>query len=220
MKNPITNTKRLLERPSGYGGKQSDDNEKNIGNLAQDVCYLWRTLPVPVIAVLHGMCFGAGLQIALGADFRYATLDCQFSIMEGKWGLIPDMGASIFLREVIRLDHAKELTMTGKIITGKEAAQIGLITSVVDENENNESSSSSSPMEYAEKLAMEIVQRSPDAIASAKELYQRTWNEPSEAKCLKIETELQEKLLISFNQMAASGRAFGLGNVPYTNRKK
>ena len=82
-KNPRKMIRRLLERPSGYG---VEGNE--IGNLAQDVSYLWRELPVPVVAVLHGMCFGAGLQIALGADMRYATPDCQLSVMEGKWGLI------------------------------------------------------------------------------------------------------------------------------------
>jgi enoyl-CoA hydratase/carnithine racemase len=80
------------------------------GNLAQDVSYLWRELPVPVIAALHGMCFGGGLQIALGADMRYSTPDCKLSIMEGKWGLIPDMGISITLRELVSIDVAKEVS--------------------------------------------------------------------------------------------------------------
>jgi enoyl-CoA hydratase/carnithine racemase len=96
---------RLLERPSGYGAAGNE-----IGNLAQDVSYLWRELPVPVIAALHGMCFGGGLQIALGADMRYSTPDCKLSIMEGKWGLVPDMGASIVLRELISIDVAKEVS--------------------------------------------------------------------------------------------------------------
>ena len=72
--NPQKQINRLLERPSGYG---------TIGNLAQDVSILWREIPCPVIAVLHGMCYGAGFQIALGADFRFATEDCKLSIMEG-----------------------------------------------------------------------------------------------------------------------------------------
>ena len=101
-KSPLSTTKRLLARPSGYGVKGNE-----IGNLAQDVSYLWRELPLPVIAVLHGMCYGAGLQISMGADFRFATSDCKLSIMEVKWGLIPDMGASIFLRELIPMDVAK-----------------------------------------------------------------------------------------------------------------
>ncbi|KAL3926911.1 MAG: hypothetical protein SGBAC_013289 [Bacillariaceae sp.] len=200
-KNPRQMIRRLLERPSGYG---VEGNE--IGNLAQDVSYLWRELPVPVIAVLHGMCFGAGLQIALGADMRYATPDCQLSIMEGKWGLIPDMGASITLPELVRKDIAKELTMTGRVVTGDEAASLGLVTSVHED-----------PMEYAEQMARNLIQRSPDAVASAKKLYDSTWN-ASEEESLKLETELQEKLMISFNQIAASGRAFGV-DVPYWKRK-
>lgn len=196
--------RRLLERPSGYGVKGNE-----IGNLAQDVSYLWRELPVPVIAILHGMCFGAGLQIALGADVRYATPDCQLSIMEGKWGLIPDMGASITLRGLIRKDIAKELTMTGRIVSGEEAADLGLVTSVhVD------------PAERAERMAKTLIQRSPDAVASAKRLYDSCWGGASEADCLEMETELQEELLMSFNQVAASGRAaFGV-DLPYRNRKQ
>jgi enoyl-CoA hydratase/carnithine racemase len=201
MNNPQKQTKRLLERPSGYG---VEGNE--IGNLAQDVSYLWRELPVPVIAVLQGMCFGAGLQIALGADMRFATPDCKLSIMEGKWGLIPDMAAAITLRELVRIDVAKELTMTGRIVTGEEAARLGLVTRSCED-----------PLDEAQRLATELVERSPDAIAGAKELYQRTWM-ASEKECLEVESEIQEKLLASWNQVAASGRAFGWG-VPYAKRK-
>lgn len=138
-----SNIKKLLVRPTQYGGV--DDG---ISNLAQDVCYLWRKLPVPVLCVLHGMCFGGGLQIALGADMRYVTKDCQLSIMESRWGLIPDMGASIVLRELIPIDVAKELTMTGKILTGDEAQAIGLVTRCADD-----------PMDEAMKVAKDIVAR-------------------------------------------------------------
>ena len=200
--NPMKVTDRLLERPSGYGEK---DNE--IGNLAQDVGYLWRSLPVPVIAVLHGMCFGGGMQIALGADFRIATPDCKLSIMESKWGLIPDMSASITLRELVRMDVAKELTMTGRVISGEEAAQLGLVTRCTED-----------PLAEAEKLALEIVSRSPDSVALTKKLYHETWVAPEE-HCLKVETELQKRLLPSWNQIAASGRNFGW-KLPYLNRKK
>lgn len=133
---------RLLERPSGYG----DDD--SYGNLAQDTAYLWRELPVPVIAALHGMCFGGGMQIALGADFRFATPDCKLSIMETKWGIIPDMSASITLRELVPIDVAKELTMTARVISGVEAAQLGLVTRCAED-----------PIEEANKLAKEIVNR-------------------------------------------------------------
>jgi enoyl-CoA hydratase/carnithine racemase len=202
-KNPQKITKRLMERPSGYGGVEGQE----ISNLAQDVAVLWRQLPVPVIAVLHGMCYGGGLQIALGADMRYTTPDCKFCIMEGKWGLIPDMGASITLRELVRIDVAKELTMTGRIFLGDEAADLGLVTK-----------SCQDPLAYAEQVAMELIERSPDAVASAKRLYQQT-RVASEEECLQIESTLQTKLLSSWNQLAASGRAFGW-NVPYFNRKQ
>lgn len=139
--NPKQTIDRLLERPSGY----SDDSS---GNLAQDVGYLWRNLPVPVICCLHGMCFGGGMQLALGADFRFATPDCKLSIMEAKWGLIPDMSASVTLRELVRIDVAKELTMTGRVFSGEEAASLGLVTRCVKD-----------PMAEAEKLANEIIQR-------------------------------------------------------------
>src|SRR5947208_10929090 len=68
-------------------------------NLFQQTCWAWRELPVPVLAVLHGRCYGGGMQLALGADFRYSTTDCELSIMEAKWGLIPDMTGSVTLRE-------------------------------------------------------------------------------------------------------------------------
>jgi enoyl-CoA hydratase/carnithine racemase len=200
MKSPQKTTERLLERPSGYG-------MAGIGNLAQDVCLLWRELPVPVLAVLHGMCFGGGLQIALGADMRYATPDCKLSIMEGKWGLIPDMGITTTLRELVRIDIAKELTMTGRVVTGAEAERYGLVTHCCDD-----------PLAHAEALAKELVQRSPDALASTKRLYQETWTMTSEKEALHLETELQRPLLASWNQLAASGRAFGW-TVPYFKRK-
>jgi len=202
LNSPMKQIETLLERPSGYGRERNE-----IGNLAQDVSYLWRELPVPVICVIHGMCYGAGLQIALGADFRFATPDCQLSIMETKWGLIPDMSASITLRELIRIDVAKELTMTGRIVTGTEAAALGLVTRVSDD-----------PLKEAQVLAKELVNRSPDALACAKELYQSTWTTSSEKDCLEIETKLQRKLLVSWNQLAASGRTIGY-NVPFRSRK-
>jgi enoyl-CoA hydratase/carnithine racemase len=204
---PLTMIERLLERPSGYGQKQ-------IGNLAQDVAMLWRELPVPVIAVLHGHCYGAGLQIALGADFRYCHPNTKLSVMEGKWGLIPDMGASVLLRETIgRIDICKELTMTGRIVESDEASKIGLVTRVCTAEEGEQD-----PMEEATNLAKILVERSPDSLAAAKQLYQNTWT-MDEADALKEETRLQRKLLVSWNQMAASGRSALGWKIPYLNRK-
>jgi enoyl-CoA hydratase/carnithine racemase len=193
---PRASMTRLMERP----------NDEKVSNLAQDVGYLWRDLPVPVIACLHGMCFGGGMQIALGADIRLATPDCKLSVMEAKWGLIPDMSASVTLRELVRIDVAKELTMTGRIISGTEAAELGLVTRCVDD-----------PLKEAEILADLVVQRSPDSVAMTKELYQKTWVAPEEY-CLRLETELQKKLLTRWNQLAASGRNFGW-KLPYFQRR-
>ena len=197
---PKSSLNKLLKRPSGYGG------DEGLGNLAQDVSYLWRKLPVPVIAVLHGYCFGGGLQIALGADLRFATPDCKLSIMESRWGLIPDMSASIVLRELVRMDVAKELTMTGRIISGTEAESLGLVTRCVDD-----------PMEEAMKVAREVIARSPDSVAASKELFQSTWVEADVATCLEKETTLQLKLIGTWNQAAAAGRQFGI-NLPYWNK--
>jgi len=198
---------QLLERRTRTSNNVNDESIIE-SNLAQDVSILWRELNVPVIAVLHGMCYGAGLQIALGADFRFATPDCKLSIMEGKWGLIPDMGASIFLKELVRIDVAKELTMTGRIISGTEANELGLVTRVCE-----------TPMIEAETFALELAERSPDAVAAAKQLFQGTWTAVSDNDSLRFESILQKKLLITWNQLAASGRsALGWG-FPYLKRK-
>ena len=204
-KSPQAVMRELLDRP------EPDQVDVQVPtNLAQDVAYAWRTLPVPVLCAAHGMVFGGGLQIALGADIRFVTPDCQLSIMETKWGLIPDMGASVTLRDVVvSQDIAKELTWTGRIITGTQAAQYGLVTHVVDD-----------PIQAAHGLAQEICQRSPDAVAAAKELFRKTWVEPDELKCLQIETKLQKKLLLNWNQIAATTRTMSkTWHLPYTKRR-
>lgn len=191
--NPMKNLSKLLD-------KNIDDG---VGNLVQDVAYLWRDLPVPVIASLHGMCFGGALQIALAADMRYCTPDCKLSIMESKWGLIPDMTASITLRELIGIDVAKELTMTGRIINGTEAASLGLVTRCVDD-----------PLEESYRVAKEILENSPDSVALAKDLFRKTWNGTPESECLEIETSYQKQLIGKYNQIARSSKNFGI-NLKY-----
>jgi len=124
-------------------------------NLAQRVSYNWRKIPVPVIMVIQGRCWGGGLQIALGGDFRYASNEASFSIMEGKWGLIPDMGANLALRELVNKDVALKLAMTAEIISADRAAACGLISDVSDD-----------PMKQAMQLAKDIAERSPDAVAA------------------------------------------------------
>src|SRR5829696_8538802 len=96
-------------------------------NLFQEACWAWRRLPVPVIAAVHGHCLGGGLQIALAADFRIATPDSRWSVLEGKWGLIPDMSGIRSLAELVGIETAKRLTMTAEMFSGKEALELGLV---------------------------------------------------------------------------------------------
>ncbi len=162
-----------------------------ISNLAQDVSYLWRDLAVPVIAVTHGKCWGGGFQMALGADFRYSSPDCEFSIMEARWGLIPDMGSTITLRELAAIDIVKELAMTGRVFSAEEAKSYNLVTHIYDE-----------PMNKAIEFAEEIKLRSPDAVANNKLLFNKTWLSTIK-QALNWETKLQRKLIGRHNQRAA-----------------
>ena len=123
----------------------------------QKAFLIWQELPVPVIAALEGFCFGAGMQLALAADIRIAHPETQMSIMESRWGLVPDMGLTRSLKGVIVLDLAKELTLTARIFDGQYAKDIGLVTH-----------SSTSPLEQAQKIAAEMLQRSPDALTAVK----------------------------------------------------
>ncbi|MED5388336.1 MAG: crotonase/enoyl-CoA hydratase family protein [Pseudomonadota bacterium] len=179
MKQPL----KLLKGFTKYGIKKT--------NLFQEVCWCWRELPIPVIAVLHGYCYGGGMQIALAADFRMTTPDCEMSIMEIKWGLIPDMTGTVTLRELVPMDVAKELTMTGRLFKGEEAKALNLVTRVAAD-----------PLAEAEQLAESIKARSPDGISAAKSLFQQTWNMP-EAQAFDVESKLQFKLLRSKNQRRA-----------------
>src|SRR4051794_41119562 len=160
-------------------------------NLFQQACWVWRELPVPVIAVLHGHCFGGGMQLALAADFRFATPDCELSIMEGKWGLIPDMTGSVTLRELVPMDVAKRLTMTAEVFDGRTALELGLVTGVADD-----------PLKDAEALAGQLMTRSPDAIALTKRLLHRTWTQ-SPRWAFWTETVLQARLMRGANHRIA-----------------
>ena len=126
-------------------------------NLFQRACLIWKDLPVPVIAAIHGHCYGAGMQLALGADVRIVAPDAKLSIMEARWGLVPDMGLSRSLRGVLRADVAKELVMTARILDAHEAVALGLVTRVADD-----------ALQEALQLAHEIATRSPDAVLAAK----------------------------------------------------
>jgi enoyl-CoA hydratase/carnithine racemase len=167
-----------------------DDNR--LANFAQRVVYDWSLVPAPVIAAIHGNCFGGGLQIALGADIRIAAPDAKLCIMEVKWGLVPDMGIAQTLPRLIPVDVAKELTFTGRTVSGSEGFALGLVTRIAD-----------GPLAAALALAGEIAQKSPDAIRAAKRLYNETWCSSDTAAALRLETELQVGLIGSPNQIAA-----------------
>ncbi len=168
-----------------------DRDPESPANSAQRAAYIWQEIPLPVIAAVHGVAFGGGLQIALGADVRYVAPDAQLSVMEVKWGLIPDMTGSQTLRRLVRLDVAKELTFTGRIISGQEAVELGLATRVSD-----------TPREDALALARQIASRSPDAIRAAKQLL-NTAGLLSVEEGLRLEEKLQRSLIGSPNQVEA-----------------
>jgi enoyl-CoA hydratase/carnithine racemase len=160
-------------------------------NFAQRAAWVWTEVPVPVIAAVHGVAFGGGLQIALAADLRIAAPTAQLSVMEIKWGLIPDMSGTQTLRHLVRVDVAKELTFTGRIVSGEEAARLGLVTRLADD-----------PRAAALALAREIAGKSPDAIRAGKQLLNQA---PllGVAEGLRLEETLQRGLLGSANQIEA-----------------
>ena len=160
-------------------------------NLFQRLCLAWRDLDAPVIAVTHGYCYGGGLQLALGCDFRISAPDCQFSIKEIEWGLIPDMGASVTLRELLPADQALELTLTGRQFDAEEALAKQLITRIDD-----------NPLQAALDLADNIATHSPDAVVAAKRLF-KTTRVASERRALRRERWLQLKVLLGSNQREA-----------------
>jgi len=160
-------------------------------NVAQRAAWVWREVPAPVIAAVHGACFGGGLQIALGADLRVVHPEAQLSVMEIKWGLLPDMGLSKTLLTLTRLDVAKELTFTGRRVGGAEALELGLATRLSDD-----------PVTEALNMAAAIAERSPEAIAAAKRLLDAA-GDLDVAGAFELETELQRPILGSRNQMEA-----------------
>ncbi len=165
-------------------------------NWFQRPAYDWSKVPVPVLAAIHGNCLGGGLQIALGADIRYAAPDARLSVMEIKWGMIPDMSISRTLPRLVGIDVAKELTYTGRVFTGTEAGELGVVTHVVDD-----------PLPAACALAEEIAGRSPDAVRAAKRLFDEAWT-GSPDQTLALEAQLQLGLIGSPNQLAAVSAGF------------
>ncbi|WP_394204557.1 crotonase/enoyl-CoA hydratase family protein [Shewanella waksmanii] len=163
-------------------------------NLAQQVSIGWRRLPVPVICAIDGICYGGGMQIALGCDFRIASPNSRLSIMEAKWGLVPDMAGLVGLRELVGKDQAMLMTMTAEIYSGDEAKALGLVTLVDDK-----------PLEAAQQLATKLIQTSPDANAAIKHSINRNWT-TSIRRLLSRESRFQIGLLAGKNRVVAAKR--------------
>lgn len=132
-------------------------------NRFQRPLWVWRELSVPVVAVTRGHVFGGGIQLALAADFRFTTPDCQWSVLEAKWGLVPDMSGTVPLSELVGADLAKRLVLTGEVFSGEQAAEYGLASGVADD-----------PTKPALELIDQIIARSPDSVAASKKLLNQT----------------------------------------------
>lgn len=160
-------------------------------NTFQKVTTVWRDVPVPVIAVVHGHCYGAGVQLAAGADFRFTTPDATWSILEAKWGLVPDMGGTVPFGDQMKVDDVMRLSMTGEQITGARAAEIGLATEAVDE-----------PIKAALDLIAAIAERSPDSVAATKKLLYAN-RRGSLRQAWRLERKLQSAMFKSANTKIA-----------------
>lgn len=179
MKKPTNILKLMLKLP----GRRM--------NMVQRSAYGWRDIPVPVISVLHGNCLGGGLQLALATDYRIAKPDTCLSLMEMKWGLIPDMSAMVTLPQITRLDIAQELTMTGRKFSAEQAYEYGLVSCLAED-----------PMAEAERLAALVAKQSPDAVAASKHLLNKAW-QASAVWALRWERWTQWRLLGRRNQLRA-----------------
>lgn len=174
------------------GGENRDLTKRTHGqaNFPQQAVWGWRQLPVPVIAAVHGVAFGGGFQLSLGADMRFLSPDARMSIMEIKWGLVPDMAGTPVLASLVRDDILRDLTYTGRIFSAQEALTYGLATRICDD-----------PRAAALEAAREIAGKSPDAIRAAKRLLNNLSVDPGPA--LIAESVEQQKLIGSANQTEA-----------------
>ena len=162
-----------------------------VTNLFQEAVHVWTNLEVPVIASCHGPVLGAGFQLALGADIRFSTPDAKWSILEIRWGLLPDMTGIPSLVRLVGLDVAKELSYTGRMVSGTEAGALGVVTHVVDD-----------PHDQAMALAADIASKNPHAIRGMKSLLNMAGSRPL-GESLVEESRLMASLLGSPNQVEA-----------------
>jgi enoyl-CoA hydratase/carnithine racemase len=173
----IAGTKDLVARTHG------------LCNRFQYAAWVWRELPVPVIAAVHGFALGGGLELALGADIRYATPDTRMAIMEVNWGLVPDMGGTVRVYDLMRDDLIRELAFTGRVFNGIEALEYGLVTRITQD-----------PLAMAMSTAREIAARSTDSVRAHKRLF-AAQSSIAAAPGLLAECVEQQALLGSPNQV-------------------
>jgi enoyl-CoA hydratase/carnithine racemase len=171
--------------------RQIGDTDGRATHLGQQAAYVWQELDRPVVAAVHGVALGGGCQIALGADIRIIAPDTRFSLLEIRWGLVPDMTGTALLPLVVGLSIAKELIFTGRMVAADEALRLGLATRVSD-----------TPREDALALAREITCKSPDAIGAAKTLLNRSLYAPLPDQFL-AERQTIRPLIGSNNQVEA-----------------
>jgi enoyl-CoA hydratase/carnithine racemase len=177
------------------GGSATDGimaTEGRITHLGQQAAWVWQELEVPVIAAIHGPALGGGIQVALGADLRIVAPDAKLSVLEARWGLIPDMTGTAMLPRLVGLEVAKELTFTGRIVSGEEAVRLGLALKVADD-----------PRAAALELAADLVAKSPDALRHAKRLLNLSGTRPI-AEQLADERRTMASLIGSPNQVEAT----------------
>ena len=183
----------MAQGSSGQGGSVNAGamSDGRITHLAQQVCWVWQEVPVPVIAAVHGHALGGGMQIALGADIRIVHPDTQLSVREVHWGLIPDMTGTLMLSRLVRPDIVKDLVFSARVFSGAEGFELGVVTRL-----------SKTPQADAMDLAQEIAGRSPDAVRGAKKLINLMANDGA-AQQFAAEREVIGKLIGGANQVEA-----------------
>ena len=173
------------------GRRALAERTHGIANRAQQAVWGWHSLPVPVIAAIHGVALGGGFQLSLGADIRIVHPEAKMSIMEIKWGLVPDMAGTPIMRNLCRDDILRELTYTGRVFSGTDAQTYGFATEIHDD-----------PYERACELARDIASKNPDAIRADKQIF-NSLPLLSDEDALVQESVLQDKIIGSRNQIEA-----------------
>ena len=181
----------MASMASGGSGNDLAGRTHGDANLMQHIVWGWRTLPVPVIAAVHGVAFGGGFQIMSGADIRIAHPESRMAIMELKWGLVPDMAGFPLWRTMVRDDVLRELTYTNREFSGAEAHSFGFVTHLSDD-----------PHAKAMEIARVIAAKNPPTIRGAKRLCNMI-GEASDAELLLAETNEQLKVMRTPNQIEA-----------------